>query len=162
QLSPEQADYHALLGWAGFVADGGGQRGTPTHVREEAGRAARDHLKRALELDPDSLDAHDHAGRIAAALGDDEQAIAHLELAPDDPRPREALARLHAENPGDWRQAAQALRETVPLQPAEGEAGPQLFHLHLGAERWDAALAVAGVLACRGIAEPTAAQFLGR
>lgn len=239
--APDQADYHALLGWAVFVAEGGTTKGTSAQLLQKAAGAAWSHLEQALSIDPDSLDGHDYAGRVAALAGNDEQAVTHLEkvldaeptrgdaltaleaahtrrsdwrrlerqyrklihrlgdkhdperalrlwwrlaelyrlrlgdcgsakvayeiaakLAPDDPRPRDALAKLHAEEPGDWQKAAQALRESWRLAPADGEPGRALFQLHVDGERWDLALASAAALACRGIEDGSAADFLKR
>jgi CheY-like chemotaxis protein/tetratricopeptide (TPR) repeat protein len=230
--APDQADYHALLAWAVFQNEG---------ANAAAGPAAWRHLHAAFEIDADHTSAHEYAGRIAAAAGDDARAIAHLtrvldadparadalttlesaclrlgehkrlertyrklihrlgdahdperalrlwwrlaelyrlrlddpasakvayeiaaKLAPDDPRPREALALLYAGDPATWHQAAQALRDSWRLQPDDGEPGRALFKLHTGGERWDAAYAVAAALAVRGVADDEAAAFLQR
>jgi CheY-like chemotaxis protein/tetratricopeptide (TPR) repeat protein len=230
--APDQADYHALLAWAVFQYEG---------ANAAAGAAARRHLQAAFEIDAEHTSAHEYAGRIAAASGDDARAIDHLtrvldadparaealttlesaclrraehkrlerqyrklihrlgdahdperalrlwwrlaelyrlrlddqesakiayeiaaKLAPDDPRPREALARLYAEDPRSWRQAAQALRDSWRLQPEDAEPGRALFQLHLGGERWDAAYAVAAALTLRGAADETASELLRR
>ncbi|MGZ3427606.1 MAG: DUF4388 domain-containing protein, partial [Polyangia bacterium] len=74
-------------------------------------------------------------------------------LAPDDPRPREALARLYAEDPQTWRQAAQALRDSWRLSPDDAAPGLALFRLHRDGERWDAAYAVAQALALRVVTD---------
>jgi CheY-like chemotaxis protein/tetratricopeptide (TPR) repeat protein len=83
-------------------------------------------------------------------------------LAPDDPRPREALARLHAEDPASWAKAAQALRESWALAPEDPEPGRALFRLHLQGQRWDAAFVAAAVLACREAEDDGAADFYQR
>jgi tetratricopeptide (TPR) repeat protein len=85
--SPEEADYHAALGWAEWMAGGGSA---------EAADAARPHLNQALAIDPDHPAAHDYKGRIDAALGsDDAEAVFHLERAIDlDPMRGEAVAAL--------------------------------------------------------------------
>jgi tetratricopeptide (TPR) repeat protein len=71
--SPGEADYHAALGWAEWMA--GGQ--TP-----EAADTARPHLNQALAINPDHAAAHDYKGRIGAALrSDDTEALFHLERA---------------------------------------------------------------------------------
>ncbi|HSK03999.1 MAG TPA: tetratricopeptide repeat protein [Kofleriaceae bacterium] len=87
ERSPGEADYHAALGWAEWMA--GGE--TPA-----AADAARVHLNAALEINPDHAGAHDHKGRIDAALhNDDAEALFHLERALDlDPGRREALAAI--------------------------------------------------------------------
>ncbi len=230
--APDQADYHALLAWAVFQNEGG---------TAAAGAAAWRRLHAAFEIDADHVSAHEYAGRIAAAAGDDERAIDHLtrvldadparaealtaleasclrrgehkrlerqyrklihrlgdahdperalrlwwrlaelyrlrlddkesakvayeiaaKLAPDDPRPREALARLYSEDPQTWRQAAQALRDTWRLQPGDAAPGHALFRLHLDGERWDAAYAVAAALAVRGVADDAAGELWRR
>jgi tetratricopeptide (TPR) repeat protein len=85
--SPGEADYHAALGWAAWMA--GGE--TPA-----AADAARVHLNAALEINPDHAGAHDHKGRIDAALhNDDAEALFHLERALDlDPGRLPALAAI--------------------------------------------------------------------
>jgi hypothetical protein len=83
-------------------------------------------------------------------------------LAPDDPRPREALARLHAEDPASWQQAALALRESWRLQPDDPGPLQSLLTLHLDGNRWDSALSVASVLTLRGIDDPRAADLMRR
>src|SRR5581483_10805976 len=241
QYSTDQADYHAMLGWVTFLAEGGQTRGAQPAQIQRAAQLAAPHLERALAIDPDSLDAHDYAGRIAAAAGDDERALSHLErvldtdptrgdalaalegvhtrrsdwprlekqyrklihrlgdvqdperalrlwwrlaelyrtrlndaasarvayeiaakLAPDDPRPREALAKLFAEDPRSWEKAALALRESWRLAPTDAAPGRSLFKLHADAERWDAALLVAQALACRGVEAPEAVELSKR
>jgi tetratricopeptide (TPR) repeat protein len=73
--SPGEADYHAALGWAEWMA--GDQR-------PEAADAARLHLNQALAINPDHPAAHDYKGRINAALrSDDPEALFHLERAID-------------------------------------------------------------------------------
>src|SRR5262249_48611415 len=55
--APDQADYHALLGWAIFHNEGANAAAAP---------AAQRHLRAALEIDPDHTSAHEYSGRIAA------------------------------------------------------------------------------------------------
>ncbi|HEX3478280.1 MAG TPA: DUF4388 domain-containing protein [Kofleriaceae bacterium] len=83
--SPGEADYHAALGWAEWMA--GAQ--TP-----EAADTARPHLNQALAINPDHAAAHDYKGRISAALrSDDTEALFHLERALElDPQRGDALA----------------------------------------------------------------------
>lgn len=85
--SPNEADYHAALGWAEWNAGEG---------QPAAADAARGHLNHALSINPDHPAAHDYKGRIDAALRvDDASAIFHLERALDlDPQRGEALATL--------------------------------------------------------------------
>jgi tetratricopeptide (TPR) repeat protein len=83
--SPGEADYHAALGWAEWMA--GAQ--TP-----EAADTARPHLNQALAINPDHAAAHDYKGRIGAALrSDDTEALFHLERALElDPQRGDAIA----------------------------------------------------------------------
>jgi tetratricopeptide (TPR) repeat protein len=87
QRSPNEADYHAAIGWCEWKAAGEGAA---------AGDAARLHLNQALSIDPDHAAAHDYKGRIDAALhADDAGAIFHLERALDlDPSRAHALATI--------------------------------------------------------------------
>jgi tetratricopeptide (TPR) repeat protein len=73
ERSPGEADYHAVLGWATWMAGG---------ESPEAADDARVHLNAALESNPDHAAAHDFKGRIDAALRtDDAEALFHLERA---------------------------------------------------------------------------------
>ncbi|HET9622180.1 MAG TPA: tetratricopeptide repeat protein [Kofleriaceae bacterium] len=85
--SPGEADYHAALGWAEWMAG---------EQRAEAADAARPHLNQALAINPDHAAAHDYKGRINAALrSDDAEALFHLERAVDlDPMRTEAVAAI--------------------------------------------------------------------
>lgn len=67
---PDQAAYHAHLGWALFVV--GGQGALP---------AARGWLDHALALDPDLAKAHDLLARLAVSEGAFATARGHLEQA---------------------------------------------------------------------------------
>ena len=82
--SPSEADYHAALGWAEWMAG---------EQRPHAADAARLHLNQALAINPDHAAAHDYKGRINAALrSDDPEALFHLERALDlDPLRGEAI-----------------------------------------------------------------------
>jgi tetratricopeptide (TPR) repeat protein len=74
--APNEADYHAALGWAEWRAAGG--------VSTEVADSARAHLDLALSIDPDHAAAHDYKGRIEAVLRVDEtSALFHLERAID-------------------------------------------------------------------------------
>ena len=87
--APGEADYHAALGWAEWMA--GGQEAAAADV-------ARVHLNVALEINPDHAAAHDYKGRIDAALRtDDAEALFHLERAIDlDPSRTAALSAIDA------------------------------------------------------------------
>jgi cytochrome c-type biogenesis protein CcmH/NrfG len=65
---PDQALYHAYLGWAQFVAFGPEWAGT-----------TRDTLLQALALDPDLAEAHTMLGHLAATENDAATARKHLE-----------------------------------------------------------------------------------
>lgn len=88
ELRADQADFHAMLGWARFRADG-----------EAAAGRARAELEQALQIDPDLVAAHDYLGRITLEVGklpsDFRQAALHLGRAVDlDPTRREAFEAL--------------------------------------------------------------------
>jgi len=87
--SPNEADYHAALGWALWNA-------ASAQARFEAGDAARGYLNQALSIDPDHAASHDYKGRIDAALRvDDPGALFHLERAIDlDPARTDAIATI--------------------------------------------------------------------
>ncbi len=69
QANPDQPDYHAYLGWALFL----------NHGRGEAGAlAARPHLGKAFHIAPDSIQAHELAGRIERDAKNLKQATHHL------------------------------------------------------------------------------------
>ncbi len=85
--APNEAEYHAALGWATWNAGG---------AQPAAADAARVHLNHALAINPDHPAAHDYKGRIDAALRvDDAIAVFHLERALDlDPQRTDAIATL--------------------------------------------------------------------
>jgi tetratricopeptide (TPR) repeat protein len=85
--SPHEADYHAALGWAHWMEGEG---------RIESADLARDHLNKALEINPDHAAGHEYKGRIEAALHtDDAEALFHLERALDlDPSRVDALGSI--------------------------------------------------------------------
>jgi DNA-binding response OmpR family regulator/tetratricopeptide (TPR) repeat protein len=239
KVAPDQADYHALLAWAVFKAESGVAAAGVPNARAAA-QTAWPHLEQALALDPDLAEAHDYAGRIAAAAGDDERALLHLErlldadatrdhavqalelvlgrrsdwrrlerqyrklihrlgerdperslrlwwrlaelyrtkladrdsarvaleiiarMSPDDPRPREALARLTEGDPAAWPHTASALRDSFRLAPMDPEPGRALIKLHLDGERWDAAWNAAAALVARGLDDAQAGELYRR
>lgn len=85
--APNEADYHAALGWCEWMAGG---------EVAAAGDAARVHLNVALAINPDHAAAHDFKGRIEAKVHqDDADALFHLERAVDlDPSRVEAVAAI--------------------------------------------------------------------
>ncbi|MEJ7599097.1 MAG: DUF4388 domain-containing protein [Kofleriaceae bacterium] len=85
--SPAEADYHAALGWASWMAG---------EQQADAADVARPFLNTALESNPDHAASHDYKGRIAAALRIDEaEALFHLERATDlDPNRIDAVAAI--------------------------------------------------------------------
>ena len=87
--SPNEADYHAALGWALWNA-------ASPQARFEAGDAARGYLNQALSINPDHAASHDYKGRIDATLrSDDPGALFHLERAIDlDPTRTDAIASI--------------------------------------------------------------------
>jgi len=130
EAAPEQADYHAQLAWATFLAMGGATSGVPIEKLRAAASAANPHLSRAFAIDPDCLEAHDRASRIALAVGDDDAAIVHLEEVLDRSPPsrtaRESSARLTealtafegaCERRGDLRRIERQYRRLIHRAP---------------------------------------------
>ena len=87
---PDQAAYHAWLGWTLFHVQGRG-----------ALPEALDRLEHAVAVDPDSVDGHALLGALFIALRDPGRARQHLErtlaLRPEQPDSIDRLARLHVE-----------------------------------------------------------------
>ena len=235
RAAPEQADYHAMLGWARFQAR------EPGADLQAAARHAREALEQAFAIDPDHVGAHEFRGRIGFVLGDDADAVGHLEralhvdptrnealmtlealclrtgqhqrlvqqlrsliarlgearaaplwhdlavllrdhvgdkaaargaletylrLVPDDTRARKTLDRLATASPlpeqQDEVRAAVALRTAWHAAPGNLEPLRQLFRLHVGAARPDAALAAASALVARGAGDDEAAAYVKR
>ena len=103
--APDQADYHALLAWARL----------PVRGRQRRRRAAPPGATCTppSRSTPSTSSAHEYAGRIAAASGDDERAIDHLTRVLDaDPARAEALTDARVGLPAPRR--AQAPRAAVP------------------------------------------------
>ena len=104
---PDQALYHAYLGWADFVAHG-----------PEKANEARDRLNHALTLDPDLAETHAMLGRMAATEDDAATARQHLErsltLAPGQPETVALLLEAYRRLPEpDPRGAERFLRKLV-------------------------------------------------
>jgi CheY-like chemotaxis protein/DNA-binding transcriptional regulator YiaG len=124
---PDQALYHAYLGWAGFVAQG------PDKTNE-----ARDRLHHALALDPDLAEAHALLGRLAATEDDARTARRHLEqsltLEPEQADTiallLEAYGRLSEPDPHG---ATRFLRKLVSALGDHAESLRQRIWLALGA-----------------------------
>jgi curved DNA-binding protein CbpA len=88
ELAPDEADHHAMLGWATYVA---------VPDKASAAPAARDHLRRALEKNERSALAHLLLGRVARMEGQDNDALAHLRRATMlQPRNEEIASELRA------------------------------------------------------------------
>jgi len=124
---PDQALYHAFLGWAGFVASG------PDKASE-----ARDRLHHALTLDPDLAEAHAMLGRLAATEDDARTARRHLEQSlTSEPEQADAVALLleaYGRLPEpDPRGAERFLRKLVSALGERAEALRQRIWLALGA-----------------------------
>jgi tetratricopeptide (TPR) repeat protein len=85
---PDQAAYHAWLGWTLWRARGAA-------ARDEA----RDRLEHALALDPDSTEAHTLMGSFLSAIEEPEGARPHLErtlmLRPDQPEAADQLVVIY-------------------------------------------------------------------
>ena len=123
---PDQALYHAFLGWAGFV----------THGASKANEA-RDRLNHALALDPDLAQAHALLGRLAAIEDDARTARRHLEqsltIDPEQPDTATLLLEAYARLPEpDPRGAARFLRKTVSALGDRAEPLRQRIWLALG------------------------------
>lgn len=84
EAAPDEAHYHAALGWAYYLK---GNR-TPRAADE-----ARPYLNQALAINPDHVLSHEYKGIISAELGnDEEEPVLHLERALDiEPGRTEAL-----------------------------------------------------------------------
>ena len=124
---PDQALYHAYLGWAGFVAFGPDRSGE-----------ARDRLHHALALDPDLAEAHAMLGRLAATEDDARTARRHLEQSLTiEPEQADAVALLleaYGRLPEpDPRGAERFLRKLVSALGERAEPLRQRVWLALGA-----------------------------
>lgn len=87
--APDEAEYHAMLGWAYYLEGGRTPR---------AADAARPHLNQGLLINADHALSHAYKGIISAELGIDQaEAVFHLERALDaDPSCAEALQSLQS------------------------------------------------------------------
>ena len=124
---PDQALYHAYLGWAGFVAHGSAKSSE-----------ARDRLHHALALDPDLAEAHALLGRLAATEDDARTARRHLEqsltVAPEQPDAVALLLEAYGRLPEpDPRGAERFLRKLVSALGERAEPLRQRIWLALGA-----------------------------
>jgi DNA-binding response OmpR family regulator/tetratricopeptide (TPR) repeat protein len=88
--APDQADYHALLAWCTYLADGGME--PDGGLRADALAAAMPHLEEAFWIDPDCVEAHHRAAQLALVANDENRALVHLE---------EVLDRAPLRQPGD-------------------------------------------------------------
>jgi tetratricopeptide (TPR) repeat protein len=102
---PDQAAYHAWLGWTLFHVQGRG-----------ALPEALDRLEHAVAVDPDSVDGHALLGAVLIALRDPIRARQHLErtlaLRPEQPDSIDRLARLYVEL-GEPEQAERLYRRII-------------------------------------------------
>jgi len=88
ELSPHEADHHAMLGWLTYIAAVDKAAALPV---------AKGHLKRALEKGDRSPLAHLMLGRIARMENQDSEALVHLRHALEiSPRNADAAAELRA------------------------------------------------------------------
>jgi CheY-like chemotaxis protein len=129
---PDQAAYHAYLGWALYVARG-----------DVTAEEARNNLLHALTLDPDLAEAHEFLGRVALSEGDDEEARLHLErtleLDPAQPEAVELLVRIYSRT-GDLRATERLYRRviaglgerTLPLRRRLWKELADLYEAELG------------------------------
>lgn len=123
---PDQALYHAYLGWAAFVAYG-----------SDKAAEARDRLEHALALDPDLAEAHAMLGRMAATENDATTASRHLEqslsIDPDQPDVVDLLIEAYARLPEpDPRSAERFLRKLVGALGERAEPLRKRLWLELG------------------------------
>lgn len=129
--APNEADYHAALGWAEWNAG---------HESPQAGDTARGHLNQALTINPDHPASHFYKGKIEAKLSaDDTEALFHLERAIDlEPTRVEALAAIEAllVGRGELRRLERSLKRVLfrlrgKGNVAEAKAWARLSRLYL-------------------------------
>lgn len=106
--APDEADYHAALGWAHYLE---GDR--TAHAADQA----RPHLNQGLVINPDHAASHEYKGIIDAEVGTDEaEAIFHLERAVDnDPTRSDAFDKLKElwARRGEWRSLERQYRKSI-------------------------------------------------
>jgi CheY-like chemotaxis protein len=124
---PDQALYHAYLGWVDFVA----------HGPDKAGDA-RERLQHALALDPDLALAHTMLGRLAATEDDAQTARHHLEkslaIEPEQPDTVDLLLEAYGRLPEpDPRGTERFLRKLVSALAEHAEPLRKRLWLALGA-----------------------------
>jgi len=129
--SPNEADYHAALGWAEWNAGS---------ESPQAGDTARGHLNQALTINPDHPASHFYKGKIEAKLSaDDTEALFHLERAIDlEPTRVEALAAIESllVGRGELRRLERSLKRVLfrlrgKGNVAEAKAWARLSRLYL-------------------------------
>lgn len=147
--SPNEADYHAALGWAEWHAG---------RAQPDVADSARVHLDIALTINPDHPAAHYYKGQLEAALKSDE-ALFHLERAIDlDPQRGEALAAIETllVGRGELRRLERALKRVLFRMRGKGTAAEvkawvqlaRLYFEHLD----DPASGAAAIASARAIA----------
>ncbi|HEY3803456.1 MAG TPA: DUF4388 domain-containing protein [Kofleriaceae bacterium] len=123
--APNEADYHAALGWAVWRAAG--------EVSTETAETARGELDLALSMNPDHAAAHDYKGRIEAVLRVDETAaLFHLERSLDlAPTRSDAVAAIESilVTRGELRRLERVLKRV--LFRLRGKGGPAEAHAWL-------------------------------
>ncbi|MGE0401575.1 MAG: DUF4388 domain-containing protein [Kofleriaceae bacterium] len=129
--APNEADYHAALGWAEWNAG---------NESPQAGDLARGHLNQALTINPDHPASHFYKGKIEAKLSaDDTEALFHLERAIDlEPTRVEALAAIEQllVGRGELRRLERSLKRVLfrlrgKGNVAEAKAWARLSRLYL-------------------------------
>lgn len=121
--APAHAEFHAALGWTHWLHRG------PSRL---AGDLARPHLRRALELDPEHVEAHLHSAEIGVALGeDDAEVLFHLErtleLRPSRAEALELLERVLLRR-GDLRRLERAYKRLLfRLSATNSRRGAELW-----------------------------------
>jgi len=138
-----EIDSSLAAAWTGLAAVEGVRSRSSTGEIDEASLAAeRSALERALELDPDSAEAHARLGWVLEASGDERGAAEHnrraLELAPEDPLvlSKQAFVLFWA---GELDSAVDLLRRSVELEPLARSQRQNLVVMLLATGRADEA-----------------------